>query len=160
MDDLKDLLARVEISTGPDRELDAAIAVATLGTTSTEDDLIYHKAPARDDRCAPGTYWRKSRSGMSLHTSPPYTSSLDAALALVEEKLPGNRLHMSNRALDHEDNLVDRPSCCLWHDSLAEKSSRGSPWCEGDVHEGATLPLAVLSALLRALISQKEPANV
>lgn len=76
MPDLSDLIRRVEEAKGPDRELDAEITVAIMGTTSTDDDLIYHRLPAKDDHCAPGTYWRKQRSGASLRTSAELTDFL------------------------------------------------------------------------------------
>jgi hypothetical protein len=137
--DLSELIERVEKATGPDRELDAAIAVAMLGTTATEDDLIYHKVPAHDDHCARGTYWRKSRSGWSLHTSATFSASLDSALALVEEMLPG-----ANWSLGY---FPEKPSYAaeVWY-STVHYGLSGSP---------AT---AILLALLRAL--QSQPSQV
>lgn len=146
MSDLSSLLKRVEAATGPDRELDAAIHVALSRTIATDDDLIYFSVPTKEDRCAPGTYWRKSRSGMSLRTSDLYTSSLDASLALVEEMLPGAEYQISTLygIADVELPLNYAQSECI---GRARRE-------DGDV------PLAVLSALLRALIAQKETADV
>lgn len=83
------LIEKCGAATGPDRGLDAAIVVATTPTEDRGDDLIYLRQVRKDDQCAPGAYWRCSRSGMSLHTAPELTASIDAALALVERLLPG-----------------------------------------------------------------------
>lgn len=134
--ELEGLLERVEKAEGPDRELDALIEVATFKTISTDDDLIYAKPVHRDDNCAKGTFWRKSRSGASLHTAPEYTDSIDGAVALVERCLPG----------------------WIW-----DASSTGTAWVQspgGDHFSGQIKPykppLAILSALLRALLAQEE----
>ena len=82
---MRELIERLEQAKEGNRDLDAAIAVAVFKTASTDDDLIYAKMPQKADDCASGTYWRCSRSGMSLHTSPYYTTSLDAARTLVQE---------------------------------------------------------------------------
>lgn len=87
MTDTKELIERLKKAEGPDADLDAAIAVAVFETVKTDDDLIYAKIPHEEDKCAPGTYWRKSRSGYSLHTAPRYTESVDAARTLVPEGL-------------------------------------------------------------------------
>lgn len=134
MTDLSDLIRRVEEAKGPDRHIDAAITVATSPTIATDDDLIYFYVPTKDDRCAPGTYWRKSRSFSSLHTAAPFTASLDAALALVEEKLPGCRW---TKNIEGE--------IWLWHGDWSTSSHR----CANDA-------LTCLFALLHALHSQSD----
>jgi len=76
---MKELIERLEKATGPDRELDAEIAVATFLTVATDDDLIY--ARLRDpghDATHPGHYFVKSRSGAQAASAPNYTSSIDA----------------------------------------------------------------------------------
>lgn len=86
MTDLEALIAKLEAAEKGSRELDAEIAVAIFDEAVAKDDLIYAKLPhPRYDDCAPGTFWRHSRSGASLHTAPRYTTSLDAALTLVPE---------------------------------------------------------------------------
>lgn len=67
MTDLSELIERVEKATGPDRELDAAIAA--------HFDLPYGPRPVG------GSEW------LSAH----FTASVDAALELVERELPGWR---------------------------------------------------------------------
>lgn len=80
-----ELIARLEYATEGSRELDAAIAVATFHETHGADDLIYALPTIENDLCAPGTFWRKSRSGLSLRTAQLFSSSIDAALTLVPE---------------------------------------------------------------------------
>lgn len=135
--DIAELLERVEAASGPDRELDAAIEVAMLGTTATDDDLIYHSVPRKDDHCAPGTFWRKSRSGASLRTAAPFTASLDNALALVEEKLP----RWNAFEVQHTDAYDAQ---IWWMRGEQEVVTDTGPAC-------ATPALAIVSCLLRAL---------
>jgi len=85
---LSDLEKRLSEAEGPDRELDAAIAVATTPATGERELRVYYRLPNVYDRCEAGTYWRVSISGKSLRTAPEYTASLDAAVALVERALP------------------------------------------------------------------------
>lgn len=87
-DSLSSLISRVEKCTGPDRELDAAVEVATFPVFLSADENMYAKPCRRDDHCAPGHFWYVQRSGMSLRAAEPYTASLDAAVALVERVLP------------------------------------------------------------------------
>lgn len=88
--DLSALIARLEAAEVGGGELDAAVTVALQLDAKgvTADDHEYLQATVRSDECAPGTYWRCARSGMSLRTSDPITTSLDAALALAERVLP------------------------------------------------------------------------
>lgn len=71
------LSERVEAATGPDRELDAEIAVAVSGDVGAivvppyERFLFSHK---------PG-WWRDGTN--KSHSAPSYTASLDAALTLM-----------------------------------------------------------------------------
>lgn len=107
---LPDLIARVEACTGPDRELDAAIA-ALLAPT---DDPSY--AAFENGRDYPDLY----------------TSSLDAVLALVTEKLPG-----WHKKLEEREPLV-------WIASIGRFQA-----------EAITPALALLLALLRAIEGEK-----
>jgi hypothetical protein len=93
---IADLVARLEKASGPDRELDADIAIAVFATVNTEDDLVYaRKRSPGNDATHPGHYFIKSRSGAQAHSAPHYTASVDAALTLVPE---GWRFDISNRA--------------------------------------------------------------
>lgn len=82
-DSLTSLVERLEKVEEGSRELDAEIAVAVFQRISTDDDLIYARPTRPEDDCAVGTYWRKSRSGLSLLIAPYFTSSIDVALTLL-----------------------------------------------------------------------------
>lgn len=83
---MSDLISRLEGAERGSREFDALVSVALRldCERNLPDDLQYLKAIRKDDYCAEGTYWYVCRSGMSLRTSEPVTTSLDAALALAE----------------------------------------------------------------------------
>lgn len=121
---LADLKVRVDAATGPDRELDIQI----VGT-------IREGAPLSEDRLG------GLRTGFEPYDAvwPHVTSSLDAALALVERVLPGWGWHCSSprRGLAFEGVLIDF-----------------APIHTVRTGYGATAPLALLSALLSALIAK------
>jgi hypothetical protein len=127
MTNLQELLERVEKATGEDRQLDGDILKA----------LIHPNADMRHDGDA---YWLPDVEMHGFET-PYYTSSIDAALSLVEEKLPGWGYDLHGGGADRKIYVT------LWH---ADEKSR---FLNG---RGATLPLALLNALLRALISKEE----
>jgi hypothetical protein len=142
---LTSLLERVEKAEGPDRELDNDIFRALALT-----DEWSGKRVSKWFIDAGTGWWSCHTDDGWLHQevqlSPRYSSSLDAALALVEEKLPGcNGLLMFGEP--HRNPIM----------RLAPLYPDGRHPVEAG---GATLPLAVLSALLRALIAQKETADV
>ena len=77
------LLERVRSVAGPDRELDASIAVTFLADAKLGVLAGPHATAA-------GTYWSHPPSlGAFLCIAERYTSSTDAALALLEAALPG-----------------------------------------------------------------------
>lgn len=84
---MTDLIRRLEEATEGSRELDAEIAVAAeIDLPSPMGDAKpWLKVPTPHDNCAPGTYWLVQRSGMSLRTAPPFSTSIDAALTLIPE---------------------------------------------------------------------------
>jgi len=97
MTDYTDIIARLEAATGPDVDLNAAILLA-LGWT-TREGIAY------DPR------------GNRAPTIPDLVGSLDAALALVGEKLPGREAEILALALkampgtlfkDRDWNFVSR----------------------------------------------------
>lgn len=168
MPDLSDLIRRVEEAKGPDRELDWEISYL-FGLGSDNERAIYAEhGPAgftakdsngftaldRKNGCWVN-YSRPGREGRRVRLREPervraitgpqplircaaYTASLDAALALVDEKLPDFDFSVVKIG-GHYGALV----------SLEDVRP-------GALRPGATLPLAVLLALLRALQSQHE----
>lgn len=138
---LSSLIARLEAATGPDRELDAEIAVATFVTVSTDEDLVYAVLPHKHDACTPGCFWEKSRSGLSLRKAPAYTASLDSALTLVPE---GWFLsYLGDDAAGTPPNMKPLGACCELENGITE------------VREGGpTRAIAVCIACLRARAGQ------
>lgn len=125
--DLPSLLTRVQAATGPDRELDEAIGKWLWAKGYNPWDCFnYNK-----DRDVHGK---------------PFTSSIDAALALVEKLLPGWRYAMASVVLGKDEH--DHVPWC----GLAGPYSS----CTFNDHEGraTTPPLAILAALLSALIAK------
>jgi hypothetical protein len=128
-----ELLARVEAATGPDRELDTAIAIALrIGAEG------YPKFPLGSFK-AGYVQADMGRDGWSVgwHIQP-LTASLDAALALVERVLPGWWWML--RSGDGYDAVLTP----TWRSQ------------DGVVGEHKTPALALLSAMLRALGTHEE----
>ena len=86
---MTDLIDRLKAADGASRELDAEIAIFLA--EPTEEELYYKPWTVLDDgpNEGPGCYFVHTRSGRMMRHAPEYTASLDAALALVEDKLPG-----------------------------------------------------------------------
>jgi hypothetical protein len=125
--DLEGLLARVEKATGPDRELDGFIYGA-LGF-----QIIQRWG---------GYEWRPEGRGV-WRAMPSPTTSLDAALALVERKLPGWYRWVGD--LDPSD---PRAVATLAAGRPDQPSYRGYA-------PHGQYALAVCCALLRALIAEQ-----
>ena len=119
MTDRAELLSKLEAATGPDMDLDAALA---------------EFAGAQIKREPKPRNWRvaEKRAG-PWRNLPRYTSSIDAALALVERLLPG-----FDYILEHTNGGLTI-SCLL---GTADPDKRAF---------GATPSLAILIALLRSL---------
>lgn len=79
-----DIIARLEKATGPDRELDAAIAGCVGEAPGQGWALIEQDTPGVFNMDA--GRWIK---GGVIRTPKPYTASIDASIALVERMLPG-----------------------------------------------------------------------
>lgn len=127
MSDLADLKRRVEEATGPDRELDAAIAVALDS---------YFIIPPRWEGDEIG-YGYVDRDGVQNHPAyggaqlvPVYTASLDATVALIEQVMPG----YSKQVIIVSDHAVAE----IWKDGTHRSGI------------GKIGPLALLAALLSA----------
>lgn len=74
---MRDLIERLEKADGPDRELDAKLARHLAG------DPVDH-------------WFRLFGDWFTDRTIPSYTSSIDAAVALVERVLPGAEWEVTN----------------------------------------------------------------
>lgn len=117
MTDLAALRERVRTATGPDHELTLAVAVA-CGAQVCPRNHRFIRWPGED-----ATYWQP----------PPYTASIDAAVALVERVLPNKeyRLDSGHKHRPHARIYLEKRLSVARH--------------------SATLPLAILAALLAAL---------
>ena len=120
--DLQALLERVEACKGPDRNL---------------DDAIY------DALCAHAT-----QEWTEWDSRHDFTNSIDTAIALMDEKLPGWIVTVTIGADRNEVTLHEFDPPC-----------RRIPEERPHVITGKTAPVALLSALLRALIAQQEKAH-
>lgn len=151
--DLTSLIERVEKATGPDRELDADIDVATFRTVMTDDDLIYaRKRDPGEDATHPGHYFIKSRSGAQAVIAPAYTASIDAVLTLLPEGFwwRGGTCSVSSEATvcpdhngPHRERLLREcpPTELIWDEGIETELRPGS---------NNALIRALLSAILRA----------
>lgn len=137
MSKLSELRERVEGASGPDRKLDALIAVA-IGGFFLAPRRFEGEEPRYGYIDANGTEVLPGNSGDQL--VPRLTASIDAALALVERLHPDVGVVLS---LDREEPRLARAS-------LVGERIIGQ--------NAATLPLAILSALLRAL-DQQDPTH-
>lgn len=124
-----DIISKLEGATGPDREIDALIGLA-FSTEPTAETFRSAKGYVR---------YRDSLGLWTARSAPNYTRSLDAALALVEERYPEAWITMGTQ----------KPWCNLWKDNNSHISQS----------RGETLPLAVLTALFKALSSQTPVAD-
>lgn len=139
MSALSELRERVEKASGPDRELDARIALFA-GDFSIRMDAghgyrIFRGKPERYQASilsGSGTEGDACRAlGYSVLSVLRYTASIDAALALVERKLPGQGWSLLEDAL-----YLDRMSV------------------KGPITDD--LPRIIVIVLLRALESQEQ----
>lgn len=125
--DLAELRERVRAATGPDRELDFALKRLWSDIAAR---LTFKEAIE-----APG------------FTLPPYTASVDAALALVERMLPGWAYNLQVirdvTTRTEQDAVAD-----FWLPSIRTKHLHRERFRAN----AQTLPLAILLALLDALL--------
>lgn len=124
---LRDLLARTQTATGPDRDLDRAIAYA-FSTSKTD-------IPFAGGVLGIGSF----------------TSSLDNAIRLAEQALPG---------CSYTSTKYGRTNVFTLHEPPENPNGRiADPGSWARQHHGGgvtTMPLAILEAVLTALVSQAE----
>lgn len=135
------LLERVEAATGADREIDKELAQHLLGAfirLSTTGEGWRYQMLLPD---------HQGVSFESLPDVPAYTSSLDAALSLVERVLPGWGVEVLT-----PDRDMWRATVWPW------VSSRGTRDNVGFRYSYAKTPaLALLAALLKATEEKPQP---
>ena len=142
MTDLHSLLTRVEAATAPDRQIDCLLDCLRTGR-----EFIEWTA----DTGIVGYRFKHPTLGWELGCwRVGYTASLDAALALVEEMLPG--WDWSVRHSVSADGDVRYANAVVWLPSDPRDDEAPRHWANHD-HSPA---LALLSALLRALIAKQE----
>lgn len=142
---LSTLIAKLEEGSGGDRELDGRIAVA-LGIVimhERDGEYAFFEAPLEKGKwaflsgCKRGEDEAYKSLGQCIKTPPYYTSSIDAALSLVEAKLPGCNGSI-NFGEPHRNPFVQ----------LSPLRADGRHPVNG---AAATIPRAILIALLKAL---------
>jgi len=133
---LLELAARIEAAGGPSKALDREIALAVGWVRQTPSEARRkHPAWFHPDDCRDGEVVFDSLHGTDVWRDPlPYTTSIDAALTLV-------------------------PEGAFWSITMRGESRPGFHACcqlDGplDWREGATAPLALCAAALRAKAAQ------
>ena len=136
MSGLTELLARCEAATGPDREIDLELGKALL-----DWHLYEHKAYQDYDTDWAEWRWPDNKQVFVFGAVTAFTASIDAALALVERKLPGAWYVMAKGRMSAKEPLF---GCELLFNHDEQLS----------IADGPTQSLAILAALLRALIAR------
>jgi hypothetical protein len=130
MQDLKELIARVEGASGPDRGLDVYVAQAVDKPTTLLNGQTFDQAVAG---------FPNDLDGIARHWPVlAYTASLDAAISLLERVLPG-----ATWAVFGADAAFDMPLC---EASVADAESFDSTKALAP-----TPALALVLAILKAL---------
>lgn len=140
--ELQNLLERVERAQGPDRELDTAIAFVTCFRPDEKHDRLGSFA-AHEAKHGYAAAWIAHRPWHGDWSIPVYTTSIDAALALVQLVLPGSAYVLNAFRVATKPDDVWMFKCHL------------SDGCSG-IADGRTQALAVCAALLKALIAQAD----
>lgn len=124
------LAERCEKSTGPDTELDAAIACAVHGWTQISEEIDpYGDVPMLIDR-----------DGGGPMIPCEYTASLDAITSLIELRFPGGSWFSGKGRIRCDEPLG---GARIFADAAGN-------WCLGE-GEAATEPLARCAAFCRAM---------
>lgn len=138
----QELLVRVEAAREPDRELDAAIDIAMFGGETiwkqTNYTMEMYPASRRPNKAFLG--------GIGNEHVPLVTASIDAALLLVAQKLPGAEYQLSN--------LYG-----IAHVEMPLNATNNEDMCSARRDDG-NMPLAILEALFRVLVSVNQPRGL
>ncbi len=137
---LQALADRVAKAIGPSRELEGEIAKAFGELPSSAwwmDRNVYGEVC---DQWVTGGYGR-----YEFHEPPEFTGSVDAALSLVERVLPGWTI----ASMSQQDDKTW--FCELRKGHLTSYSAVAMSETAYGKHRPANLPLAILSALLKAI---------
>lgn len=155
------LSERLAAATGPDRILDAVIATDVAGLCL--HGSWHSEGPDGDrgrccDDCGADSWGNLGKFGQRLNDPvPSYTASVDATLALLERRLPGWRWGVASIPMRTGEKTAEgypRYSDGFRASVTANSAFRPMPV----IGEAPTAPLAILSALARAL-SHPEPRN-
>jgi hypothetical protein len=139
MTDLKALLERLRQAERPDRYADCHLWVIAQGGDAR---MVVCDSSTQDFVWERGIDGMWIRSVVRFRAVPKYTASIDAALALVARVLPGWAwLKKSERVI-----TLYRP--------LTEEEDATKAWATHYDADGATIPIAILAALLTALIAK------
>lgn len=160
MSELAGLLEQVRAATGPDRVLDAALWIA-LGHDHTDDaDWLTGAAGGRLDLVNGVTLpdaLQHGLSGVALAWQiAPLTASIDAALTLVEAKLPGWPWLLRQTHDEHYFARLESPDFedVVWE--AGDKETRDITAGSEALGYGSSAPLAILATALSALLQQGE----
>jgi hypothetical protein len=153
-EELDALIAKVEAATGRDRILDATIARDVAGLCL--HGSWHSEGPDGDrgrvcDDCGADSWGNLGKMGQRLNAPmPAYTTSIDAAVALVERRLPGHRWGVSATGVRTGERTEEGWSRYAdgFRAHVTEHSAlRPMP----TTADALTAPLAIVLATLRAL---------
>lgn len=178
---LPTLLKRIEIATGPDRALDAEIARACGILKPYVDAMSGHGAlhgyEYRGERRAfTASWWAYDRQREwppsaetiveQIPSIPCYTASVDQAIGLLEELLPGWWWSCGFCQLSNDGSVYVGPIGAAGPDFRANAEMAAlvddrkfDQGFHGD-RRGGNVPLAILSAMLQGLIALQEKQRV
>lgn len=143
MTDIAGLIERVEAASGPSVASDGAIHAFLFPEDFDEGDAEHY-----------ANFPTVNRADLRYLASvaPRYTSSIDAALALVERKLPGYRWSVGATGIRAGTHPDGKPA---YVDGFRAGLTKASPLRPLPIAAHArTAPLALLLCLLRALSQQ------
>jgi hypothetical protein len=157
-EELLALAARVEALSGPDRDLDAEIAVAVSGDAGA---WVVRPSPQSVFAHLPG--WYRTSDDKS-HQAPAYTASLDAAMTLVPEGWAVDRLSMWPASPDEASNKGGPQSTAMLVGTSINRRGGSMFWGHGGKDgraeaTAATPALALMAANLRALAALETGAT-